>query len=252
MFILAVIDTPEQRQEIQNLLASQKFQIDFAGSEEDLGDLCRQTEPDALLMYSQYADVSAKYILKHLPTEAYDNLPERIIVLAASGEENFDYLVTPGVHAQWIRPTHVLPCLLGEAISEEPESPETTVAPKRILHITDDKLLRKIIADLIRRQTPYTLESAATGEEGLKLHQSFQPNLILTDWDLPDIDGIELCRRIKVDLNDHQVIIALFSSMTDEHLIESAYKAHAKAYILKPVKPDLLLHKIEKMLGDIH
>lgn len=248
MFVLAVIDSPEERQEILRALATQNFQIDFVGPEEDIAALCQQTEPDVLLMRSQYADVSAKYLLKHFSQDAYDSLPEKIVVLAEPGEENFDFLVMPGIQAQWIRPANLLSWLLGETSFDESDPLPVADPPKRILHISDDRLLRRIVADLVRRQTSYHLESAATGQEGLQLHQTFKPNLILTDWDLPDIDGIELCHRIKVELGDRNVIIALFSSMTDELLIEAAYKAHAKAYILKPVNPDLLLHKIVKMM----
>ncbi len=246
MFILAVIDSPEQKHEILQALSTENFQIDFAGPEEDLSTLCRQTEPDVLLMRSQYEDVSAKYILKHLSAQAEDCLPEKIIVLAKPGEENFDFLVTPGIQAQWIRPSQLLSCLNGETLSDE--EPLHDSAPKRILHISDDRLLRKIVADMILKKTPYALQSASTGAEGLSLHETFKPDLILTDWDLPDIDGIELCHRIKVDLGDGGVTIALFSSMTDEHLIEAAYKAHAKAYIMKPVNPEQLLHKIVRMI----
>lgn len=247
MFILAVIDTTDQRSGILKALPAENYQIDFAGSEEDLMELCRQMEPDVLLMQSQYEDVSAKYMLKRLSAQTDDFLPERIIVLAAPGEENFDYLVTPGIQARWIRPAQLLPCLQGETLAEEADLSDTT-PPKRILHISDDRLLRRIVADLVTRNTPYELASASTGAEGLDLHGTFRPHLILTDWDLPDIDGIELCHRIKVDLGDHGVTIALFSSMTDEHLIEAAYKAHAKAYIRKPVNPELLLHKIIRMI----
>lgn len=251
MFILAVIDSSEQKLEIRKILTSQEMQIDFIDSEDDLAELCRQTEPDVLLMRSQYADVSAKYILKHLSPDAFDSLPEKIIVLAEPGEENFDFLVTPGIQAQWIRPANLIHKLLSDTIDDETETEPDRDAPKRILHITDDRLLQRIVADLIHLQTPYELETASTGEEGMRLHGTFVPHLILTDWDLPDIDGIELCRRIKVDQKDNSVIIALFSSMTDEHLIAAAYKAHAKAYIVKPVKPDLLLHKIVKMLDAV-
>ncbi len=248
MFILAVIDSTEQRRELRQTLSRQEFQIDFAGSDEDLAELCRQMEPDALLMCAEYSEVNAKYILKHLSPEAVDIMPEKILVLTERGPEDYNYQTAHGICAQFVYPSHMIPCLLGEAISLE-EEPLTVSAPcKKILHISDDRLLRKIVADMIRKQTAYALESATNGEEGLHLHDTFKPDLILTDWDLPDIDGIELCRRIKVDQHDEAVTIALFSSMTDEHLIESAYKAHAKAYILKPVKPDLLLNKIRRLL----
>lgn len=249
MFILAVIDSPEQRHQLHQILAPQKFQMDFAGSEEDLVELCRQMEPDALLMRSEYTEVSAKYILKHLPSNASEVLPEKVIILTESGAEDYDFQAAHGIHAQCIHLAHLIPCLLGEPIPEDAESSSAGSLPqKKILHISDDRLLRKVVADIISRQTSYHLESAVNGEEGIKLYTTFQPDLILTDWDLPDIDGIELCRRIKMEQHDETVRIALFSSMSDEQLIEAAYQAHAKAYILKPVKPELLLSKIVKML----
>lgn len=249
MFILAVIDSPEQRRELRQTLSRQEFQIDFAGSDEDLTELCRQMEPDALLMCAEYSEVSAKYILKHFPPDAVDILPEKILILTEKGPEDYDYQAAPGIRAQFVYPSHMISCLLGEVLSPEEEHFTASAPSKRILHISDDRLLRKIVADMIGKQTAYALESATNGEEGLRLHDTFKPDLILTDWDLPDIDGIELCRRIKVDRHDETVTVALFSSMTDEHLIESAYRAHAKAYILKPVKPDLLMNKILRLLG---
>lgn len=249
MFIFAVIDSPEQRRELKNTLSQQRLQIDFAASEEDLAELCRQMDPDVLLMCAEYTEVSAKYILKHLHSDAPDVIPEKIIILTETGAEDFDYQIAPGIHAQFLRPAHLIPCLLGETLTYEDDPFAAPVLQKKILHISDDRLLRKIVADMIHSKTPYILESAANGEEGLKLLASFHPDLILTDWDLPDIDGIELCRRIKTDPHNDGVNIALFSSMTDEHLIEAAYKAHAKAYIIKPVKPEMLLNKIVKIIG---
>ncbi len=248
MFILAVIDLQEQRHDLQKRIAPEKFQIDFAGSEDNLLELCRQTEPDALVMRSEYAEVSARYILKHLPAGANEILPEKIIILSDTSDEDYDLQPAQGIHAQLIRPAHLISCLLGEPPPDESDPAPDAFSPKKILHISDDRLLRRIVEDIIRRQTAYILESAASGQEGMKLHDTFHPDLILTDWDLPDIDGIELCRRIKVDQHDEHVRIALFSSMSDEHLIEAAYRAHAKAYIIKPVKPDLLLNKIVKMI----
>lgn len=249
MFIFAVIDSPEQRRELKSTLSQQKLQIDFAASEEDLAELCRQMDPDVLLMCAEYAEVSAKYILKHIHANESDVIPEKIIILTETGAEDFDYQIAPGIHAQFIRPAHLIPALLGETLTYEDDSPSASMPQKKILHISDDRLLRKIVADMIHRKTPYILESAANGEDGLKLLASFHPDLILTDWDLPDIDGIELCHRIKVEQHNDAVNIALFSSMTDEHLIEAAYKAHAKAYIIKPVNPELLLNKIVKIIG---
>jgi len=244
MFILAVIDAAQEQQHIARLLAAEGHQVDFITSGEDIAGLCRQTEPDALVMAARYADVTARFLLKQLYAGAADALPERILVVAEPAEAGADLTLSPGLTARWVRPQN-LPAALGDPAWEEPEA---EAGPKRILHISDDRLLQRIIRDLIRQKTPYSLFSASDGAEGLTAYQDFHPHLILTDWDLPDTDGIALCRRIKVDLKDSAVAVVLFSSMTDEKLIESAYEAHAKAYIQKPVRPELLLNKINRIL----
>lgn len=249
MFILAIVDTATQRSNVQNLLSASEFQVDFADPEDRLTELCDQTDPDALLLMDRYADVSARFILKHLPPGSADSLPEKILILGETEGPSHELDVSPGIHALWVPPSELRTQLLGLP-PDAPASESDVPAQRRILHITDDRLLRRIVADLIHNRTPYGLESAATGEEGLRLQETYHPDLILTDWDLPDIDGIELCRRIKVDQQDSHVTIALFSSMTDEHLIEAAYKAHARAYIIKPVQPELLLHKIERLMTE--
>lgn len=246
MFIMAVIDSAEEQQLLRRLLASAGHQTDFVGSEDDLCAYCRQTEPDALLLRSRYADVSARFLLKQLQAEGSDALPETVLVLAEPQEAGQEFAVSSGVLARWVSQDRLVACLAGE----RPDAPaEEAAEPKRILHISDDRLLRRIISDLIARNTAYALTSASDGRTGLAAYEDCHPDLILTDWDLPDTDGITLCRHIKLELNDDAVAVALFSSMTDEHLIEAAYAAKAKAYILKPVTPDKLLGKINRLMN---
>lgn len=251
MYVLAIIDTNADRRNLKQLLENAGVQVDFAGSEEDFVALCRQTEPDTLLFKSHYDDVSARFLLKHLSPDDRDVIPERILVLSTPDEGYSEQQISSGISAHWIMPELLLKYLSGDVSELSALGDSEELPSKKVLHISDDRLIRRIVSDMIASKTSYELKSAPNGREGLALYQDFKPHLILTDWDLPDIDGIELCRHIKTELMDTHVVIALFSSMTDEHLIEEAYKAHAKAYILKPVKPELLLSKIIKMVESV-
>jgi len=246
MFVLAVLDSTDQRKNIQKRLSVVSgLHLDFALSDEDLSELCLQTEPDVLIFAAHYEDVSAKFLVHHLQGESQTALPERILIVSETPETEERFKFPSSVQGWWIRENQ-LPAALTEDLSLS--EPEETASLLRILHISDDRLLQKVISDLIHKQTRYVLETASNGNQGLDIYQSFHPNLVLTDWDLPDIDGIEICRRIKMDFNDSKTCVAIFSSFTDEHLIEEAYKVHAKAYIVKPVAPDLFIQKIRKLL----
>lgn len=243
MFILSILDHTAERQALEERLKGQPdIHLDFANSDESLPDICRQTEPDVLILNGHYDEVSARYLIRHLQGESTSILPERILILSDNPGAETALELPTGVQGFWISMSQ-LPKALSEDFTDEPQAQTPS-----ILHITDDRFLQKVISDLIHRETSYNLLSASSGLQGLEIYRSDHPDLILTDWDLPDIDGIELCRRIKVEYADTRTEVALFSSFADEHLIEEAYRVHAKAYIVKPVKPELLLRKIKRIL----
>ncbi len=76
-----------------------------------------------------------------------------------------------------------------------------------ILVIEDDTLTRQLIADVFEND-PYQLMLAATGTEGMAAYEKHSPDLVICDIHLPDLLGLDICRRIK-QLDPGQLFVFL-------------------------------------------
>lgn len=101
-----------------------------------------------------------------------------------------------------------------------------------ILIVEDDALLRARIAESVAEMTsPTALFQAGSVEEGKKLLQEHQPQLVLLDVGLPDGSGLELLRyQVQLGLSSQTLIL---SSMSDEETIVQAIRLGAQGYLLK-------------------
>jgi DNA-binding response OmpR family regulator len=89
--------------------------------------------------------------------------------------------------------------------------------------------------------------TAATAKEGLSIHREEKVNLVITELDLPDMGGDELCVRIRRDLTLRKVsVIVACNDMQAE--IRRVDTCGANARLLKPVAPEQLYHCLEKLL----
>lgn len=94
----------------------------------------------------------------------------------------------------------------------------------------------------------YKVFCAKNGEEGLSMVQQVNPSLILLDVMMPKMDGIETCQIIRKDLNITQPIIAFLTSRAEDYSQIAGFEAGADDYISKPVRPRLLISKVESLL----
>lgn len=94
----------------------------------------------------------------------------------------------------------------------------------------------------------YKVFTANNGEEGVKMVQQVNPSLILLDVMMPKMDGIEACQIIRKDLNITQPIIAFLTSRAEDYSQIAGFEAGADDYITKPVRPRLLISKVESLL----
>jgi two-component system alkaline phosphatase synthesis response regulator PhoP len=78
--------------------------------------------------------------------------------------------------------------------------------------------------------------------------QQIQPSLILMDIMMPKMDGIEACQFIRKDLNLQQPIIAFLTSRAEDYAQIAGFEAGADDYITKPIRPRLLISKVESLL----
>jgi two-component system, cell cycle response regulator DivK len=118
---------------------------------------------------------------------------------------------------------------------------------KRILIVEDQEDNRAILRDLLSR-AGYALIEAADGEEGVKLAQTEQPDLILMDIQLPVIDGYEATRRIKgvPELKSIPIIAVTSYALSGDEA--RARAAGCDGYVTKPFSPRDLLAKVRTYL----
>lgn len=119
-----------------------------------------------------------------------------------------------------------------------------------VLLVEDHELYRMGLSMLLAKAEGITLiAEAADGVEGIKAARNFNPNVILMDIGLPNIDGIEATQRIK-DFNP-DVKILIFTSRDSENDVFEAFKAGADGYIMKGATPEQTLSAIKSVYEGI-
>ena len=116
-----------------------------------------------------------------------------------------------------------------------------------ILLVDDEPDILEFLSYNIRKEG-YKVFTASNGEEAVRLTQQLTPSLILLDVMMPKMDGIETCQVIRKDLNLTQPIIAFLTSRAEDYAQIAGFEAGADDYITKPIRPRLLLSKIESLL----
>ncbi len=114
---------------------------------------------------------------------------------------------------------------------------------RRALVIEDDSDIRGLIVHSLSMQG-FGVESAATGRRGLELVQSHEPDIITLDLGLPDLDGIEVCRRIR-EVSDAYVV--MITARQDEIDRLMGLETGADDYLVKPFSPRELQARVTAM-----
>lgn len=116
----------------------------------------------------------------------------------------------------------------------------------RILVVEDNPDLRKFLSESLKYR--YIIEHASNGSEAIKLLKPEKFDLVITDYLMPGLDGITLCRTLKENPNtNHLPVILLTSRASVEHEIES-YRTGADAYLAKPFRLNLLESLIDNLI----
>lgn len=127
-------------------------------------------------------------------------------------------------------------------------SEQRAASGARVLIVDDDLDTLKLVGLLLQRQG-YTVMAANSGAKALQKAQEEQPDLILLDVMMPDMDGYEVARRLRMDPNTASIPILMFTakSQVDDKL--TGFEAGADDYITKPAHPAELLARVKRLLA---
>lgn len=123
----------------------------------------------------------------------------------------------------------------------------------RILIIEDNPGDVRLLKDALKElRAPVEIRVASDGAEGLRItlnknsgSDSWHPDLIFLDLNLPKIGGHEVLARLKADPDKRLIPVIVLSSSRAENDINRAYEAHANAYIRKPTSLDDLMNAVK-------
>lgn len=125
---------------------------------------------------------------------------------------------------------------------------EKTVAT--LLYVEDNKATQKLVALMVKRSLPQlTLILAENGQEGLHYFTTLHPDIILTDIQMPVMDGIQMSRKIKA-LDKGARIITITAYNDTSSLLETI-NIGINHYVLKPINMEKLIDAIKQCLNDI-
>ncbi len=113
----------------------------------------------------------------------------------------------------------------------------------KILAIDDEKDILLLLKYNLESEG-YLVKTATSGKEGLKIANKMNPDLILIDIMMPEIDGIETCRKLREIEKFQSIFILFLTARVEEYSEVAAFEAGGDDYITKPIKPRALISRI--------
>ncbi|MEM6283526.1 MAG: response regulator [Chloroflexota bacterium] len=117
-----------------------------------------------------------------------------------------------------------------------------------ILYIEDNRMNADLMVRRLRRKNMVVLTSE-TGREGIESAMRHQPDLILLDFNLPDINGLEVMKRLRKFEDTANIPIVMVTSTTDTAIRHQAYDLGCRGYLLKPIITVELIMMIERVMS---
>jgi two-component system, OmpR family, response regulator len=120
---------------------------------------------------------------------------------------------------------------------------------RRILVVDDDPSIVEILQDVLERDGRFEVKATTTGYEAGILTQSFNPDLLLLDYLLPDINGNIVCKTIRENSAFSHMKIVFVSGVVNPDEVEQLMKVGADDFIKKPFDVEKLIARIAELLG---
>lgn len=128
-----------------------------------------------------------------------------------------------------------------DALDEPKEPPR---APIRVLVVEDDQRLLRLVALHLER-AGYHVTTAENGRRGLELALGDAPDIVVSDWAMPELSGLDLCKRLRSVQSGHRTYVVLLTAREEEDRIVDAFDAGVDDYVAKPFNARILLARVQ-------
>lgn len=117
----------------------------------------------------------------------------------------------------------------------------------KILLVDDAAFMRMMVKDTLTKNGYTDIYEAADGQEAVERYKEVNPDLVIMDITMPNMNGIDALKVIKE--YDANATIVMCSAMGQETMVIEAIKLGAKDFIVKPFKPDRIIKTVTGILG---
>ena len=116
-----------------------------------------------------------------------------------------------------------------------------------VLIVDDDQFIRKLIATTLEDEARFDLYEAADGLQALEVAHREHPALVFLDVDMPGLDGIETCRRLRSENETAAATIVMLTAAHGDSVESRAEEAGADLFLTKPFSPLDLLRLVDRL-----
>jgi two-component system chemotaxis response regulator CheY len=119
----------------------------------------------------------------------------------------------------------------------------------KILVVDDFSTMRRFIRGILEQLGYTEVEEADDGDSALEKLRGTRFNLVIADWNMPRMNGLDLVRAIRADEGLKTIPVLMVTAEASKENIIEAVKSGASGYVVKPFSSDVLKEKIEKVLS---
>ncbi|MGM0509225.1 MAG: response regulator [Fusobacteriota bacterium] len=226
----------------------------FSLSRENIQDLIpaiNEFEPVFILLQDKYSDFSGVDIINYIQSKNIEieigyleiNSSRKGIVLLDQ-KNVIDHSKIDRIPYNGADVLNHLKTIHKKIEKDLDEVEEARAKKNKILYIDDSNFMHKFIGDLLK-DMDYDIIHAYDGVEGLELYNKHYPELIITDIEMPRMDGLELCKKIKYQNEERFIPVIVLSNRDEPVDINTAFDVGIDEYLTKPVDEVKLFQLIE-------
>ena len=117
----------------------------------------------------------------------------------------------------------------------------------RILIVDDEPDILDLLSYNLQKES-YKIETATNGNDAISVAQNFAPDLIILDIMMPEMDGVEVCYRLRDMDQFEDTVIAFLTARSEDFTQISALEAGGDDFIMKPIKPNVFKSRVKALL----
>ena len=216
---------------------------------ENVEGMMKIIKPDMIIACQLGGDEATQLIFKSLRA----NHPRTPILITVEQDEwnayssNFDWDEWNTLFFPVEKEELKLKCSVMITDSKDESGSLSNCSRKTVMLVDDNAIVLRNIKALL--QEKYDVMLAVSGPQALKMIEKRKPDMILLDYEMPEMSGAETFERLKLMKEGKDIPVVFLTGVSDKDRIVEVLKLNPAGYVLKPPKQDKLLSVLEETLG---